>query len=74
MLACACLNTLRRGRAAFVAGEQGYIASTMELPYIAQEPYSVRIEDERSRSKLESLLDQLDELEDVQNVYHNAVL
>ena len=55
-------------------GERGCIVSTAEVPYVAQEQYLIQIDDEKNRSRLETMLDQLDELEDVQNVYHNAIL
>ena len=55
-------------------GERGRVISTADVPYVAQEQYLIQIEDEKHRSKLETMLDQLDELEDVQNVYHNADL
>ena len=43
---------------------------TAEITFLANDP--IELEDPEDKRKFTELLDMLDELEDVQNVYHNV--
>ena len=45
---------------------------TAEITYLPNDP--ITLDDPEDKRKFEELLDMLDELEDVQNVYHNVKL